>query len=269
MPRSTRIFRTLALLLLVGGVAALGVLGWRWRAQLPLTEVVIGGARVSDVAKLRALMELPGGLAPEGSLGADSTQMLFDLDADLLADRVQRYPWVAAASVSRRPSGALVVRVEERAPVALALDARGRAYYYLDATGAMMPAGDALAARAAFDVPLLRGAPDYHPARGTRDPAVLDLLATLASLPPETDALVSELAIRRTPRGTADLWLWTTPAAGHPALEVRLGAGRTGEKLRTLRAFWERAVRTRPGTGFERIDLRFDGQVVTRETSES
>jgi cell division protein FtsQ len=266
MSRSASILRPVLAALLVGVVVALGVLGWRWRSGVVLEAVVIEGARVADRAALVELMTLPGGLAPEGSLAPDSVLYLYDLDADLLADRVQRYPWVEAADVRRRPSGVLAVQVAERTPVALALGADGTPSHYLTKDGHMLPAADALAARAAFDVPLLRGAPGYHPARPADDPALLDLLEALAELPPDADALVSEIDIRRTARGTADLWLRTSPATDVPSLEVRLGAGRAGEKLRMLRAFWDRAVLTRPGVQFQRIDLRFEGQIVTRET---
>ena len=75
-----------------------------------------------------------------------------------------------------------------------------------------------------------------------------------------TQALVSEVQWGR--RAT----LWTTPVAEHGSLPVRLDpTGDTADQLRRLRAFWDQAILPRPEVRFETVDLRFRGQVVTRE----
>src|SRR5690606_20444153 len=103
--------------------------------------------------------------------------------------------------------------------------------------------------------PLLQGHfGTYQPTTPTDDDAVRELLAALAALHPDTDALVSSVA--READGA--FVLHTAPAPGSGAIRVTLGRDRFGEKLRRLHAFWDQAVLTRPATPIRRIDLRFD-----------
>lgn len=243
--RRRMIRRALAVLGLVV-VAALVGLGWHWQATLPVRATAISGAVHADTTALLDLAAVP------------DSSMLFDLDPTILADRVQRHPWVAEASVTRWMTGTLGISVTERVPVALVLDGSGRQAYFFDAAGFMMP----LAPGAAYDVPLLQGRlPAFQPTQPTDDIATLDLLAALASLDEQTDALVS--SIERTATGFV---LTTSPAPGSGAIPVALGRDGFGEKLQRLRAFWDQAVLSRPDTPVRRIDLRFDGQIVTQES---
>jgi hypothetical protein len=91
------------------------------------------------------------------------------------------------------------------------------------------------------------------------------LLGALATADAETDALLSELTVG----AGGEVLLRTSPDGAHGALTARLGAGGGGyaAQLRRLHAFWHQAVLPRPATRFEVVDLRFDGQVVTRETA--
>ena len=236
--------RTLAFLGLVA-VAGLVYLGWRWQETLPVRAVTVSGAVHADTTALLALAAV-----------ADSS-MLFDLDPTILADRVQRHPWVAEASVTRWMTGTVGISVEERVPVALVLDGSGRPTYFFDAAGFMMP----LAPRTAYDVPLLQGHRwAFHPTQPTDDAATLDLLAALAALDEHTDALVS--SIERTATG----FVLTTSPGPTGAIPVALGRDGFGEKFQRLRAFWDQAVLSRPDTPVRRIDLRFDGQIVTQES---
>jgi cell division protein FtsQ len=92
---------------------------------------------------------------------------------------------------------------------------------------------------------------------------VRELLQALAEADLETDALISEITLA----GGGDAVLRTSPGGGHGSVSVRLGIGNYGEKLSRLHAFWHQAVLTRPELSFRVIDLRFDGQIVTREDS--
>ena len=247
---AARVLGTLAVLL---AVAALGGLGWHWRANVPLETIEVAGARHADVDSLVALARI------------DPRAPLFEIDPVLVADRLRRHPWVAAAEVSRRLSGVLAIHIEEREPVVLVLDRRGQPSYYLDAGGYGLPleAPEAGPAGVAYDAPLLRGVgAAYHPVQPVGDPAVQALLEAIAEADPQTRLLLSELAI--TPEGEVEGRL-TPLQAGRPSIPVLLGYDAFGEKLRRLRAFWVQAVQTRPERRFEKIDLRFDGQVVTVE----
>lgn len=233
----------------LGAVVALGVLGWRWQASVPVRAVEVRGAVHADTAELVALAAVP------------DSSMLFALDPALLEDRVRRHPWVADASVTRWVTGTLGISVTERVPVALALDADGRPSYYFDAAGFRMPVTPVAPSNAVYDVPLLHGFGEYQPTTPVDDADARELLATLAGLDEATDALVS--SVERTPGG---LVLTTAPAPGSGAIPVTLGHSGFAEKLARLRAFWDQAVLPRPDTPVRRIDLRFDGQIVTEES---
>lgn len=246
----SRLVRRIVLGTAVLGVTMLAVLAWRWQATLPVEGVAVEGmvwADSSEVVRMAAV-------------DADSTMLLFDLDPALIADRVRRAPWVREARVRRLPTGTLSIRVEEREPAVLVLAPDGRPSHFLDAEGFSLP----LRPGAVYDVPLLRGSvPAYHPTQPVESASLRDLLAALAEADAETDALVSDLTLA--PDGSATLY--TTPGGTHAAIPVRLGLGGYAEKLRRLDAFWTQAILSRPATTFRTVDLRFDGQVVTDETT--
>lgn len=184
-------------------------------------------------------------------------ERLYGLDPERLADRVARHPWVRTADAVRLPNGVVRITVEERTPVALVYDGN-RPVAYLDAAGYAMP----VLRVEPFDVPLVRGR--ILPANLTQ-PAPLvpvrDLAASLATLSPDANALVSDLSVDA--RG--DVTLRTVAAPGGNPLRVRLGRGDYDAKFDALVRFWHRAVLTRPTRRFDVVDLRFAGQVVTRE----
>jgi cell division protein FtsQ len=179
------------------------------------------------------------------------------VDGPMVADRVARHPWVKTATVTKqRARRTLQVAVTERAPAAIVVDGSGRPAYYLDPAGYAMPVPDS----AETDVPLVRSLDAaYHPVRRVAPPA---LRAVLGALPATgTESLVAEVVVR--PDSSVDLV--TTPVGAYDALSVRLGTGRIRAKLRRLRAFAEQVLATRPKKSIGEIDLRFDGQIVTRE----
>lgn len=237
--------------LLLGGllglaVAALGVLGWHWQATLKVRAIAIEGAQHAAPAELIRLA------------GVDTSQVLFALSPALLEDRLRRHPWVQSAGATRLPDGTLRLAVEERRPVALVVDGRGAPAYYLDANGFSMPWGDALV----HDVPLVRGlGRPYHPLARLEHPGVLELLAALGRAEPAADALLGEFVVEG-----AGVRLVTVPTPGGRPLAVRLGRSSFDEKLRRLTVFWEQVVLPQPRKRFTLVDLRFDGQIVTRES---
>ena len=232
----------LAFVALAIGLAA----AWMWQRTLPLKQVtVVGNVQAQDEDVIRLVHTTPDSVA------------LFSLDPALMADRAERHPWVREAHIRRLPTGTLRIRVEERQPVALVLGTDGRPAHFLDASGYAMP----MRRGALADVPVLRGAlPDYHPTQPVDSRSLRELLAALASADAETDALISEIVW--TPNRTT---LWTTPTSSRGTLPVRLGRTGQADQLQRLHAFWHQAVLPRPGAPIEAVDLRFEGQVVTKE----
>ncbi|MDX1440612.1 MAG: FtsQ-type POTRA domain-containing protein [Rubricoccaceae bacterium] len=240
---------------MLGGVGlsvlALLATAWSWQRSLPLKRVVVSGTVHSDSADVVRF----------AAVERDSTTTLFSIDPDLVADRVRRAPWVRNASIRRRPSGTLSIRVEEREPVVLVIGSDGRPVSYLDAEGYSMP----LVEGALYDVPLLRGqTARQQPNQPIENESTLELLVALSEIDMQTDALISEVHVDS--RGRVELRM--SPGAGHESIPVELGAADFKTKFERLYTFWRQAVLTRPERDFQSIDLRFDGQVVTRESME-
>lgn len=232
----------------MAGVLALGLLGWRWRANATVDRVRVTGTQHAPADTLQRLAQVDRG----------ATMMAVELT--LVADRVARHPWVKGATVEPNwMSGVLEIAVTERTPAALAVDVQGRPAYYLDRSGHAMPLPDS----AGYDVPLVRGLEAETP--WTRPDTVQSptSLRRVLRVLPEADVtdLVAEIEL-----GADDTIRLTTTSIGpYDALPVRLGSGDVSHKLRTLRAFAQQVLATSPKEPIEHIDLRFDGQVVTRK----
>jgi cell division protein FtsQ len=247
---SRRALRLAGIVLLVAGVGALGWLGWQWSVSATVDRVTVSGTQHAPPDTVRRLARVDSGAA------------MSEVDPILVADRVERHPWVKTATVTPHwMYGTLAVAVTERTPAALAVDAQGHPAYYLDRTGHAMPLPDS----AGYDVPLVRGLRAEKPwTRPDSVHAPPTLRRTLATLPEsEVADLVAEVEVR------ADdaLHLVMTPVGEYDALPVRLGTGEVPEKLRTLRAFVRQVLATQSDAPIGEIDLRFDGQVVTRKQS--
>lgn len=245
-----RILRFGGIAVLVVGIGALGLLGWRWRASATVERVAVTGTQHAPPDSVRRLAQV------------DSGAVMIEVDPILVADRVVRHPWIKSATVTPHwMYGTLTIAVTERTPAALAVDPQGRPAYYLDRAGHAMPLPDS----AGYDVPLVHGLDTETP--WTRPDSVQSpssLRRVLAALPASDVAdLVTEIEVR--PDGAVRLV--TMPVEGRDAISVRLGTGDMSKKLKTLHAF-ARQVLSRPPSGpnapIEQIDLRFDGQVVTR-----
>lgn len=230
-------------------VVMISLLAWSWHRSVPLKRVIVSGAVHADSAEVVRF----------AALESDSVG-LFSVEPDVLVDRVRRAPWVRNAVVRRRPTGTVSIRIEEREPVVLVVNADGRPSNYLDAEGYAMP----LVPDALYDVPLLRGrVPDYQSTQPVQSASLLGLLQTLSQTDPETNALISEIVLG----GGGEIVMRTSPAEGRASIPVRLGTDNYSNKLNRLHAFWHQAVLTRPELIYRSIDLRFDGQIVTREDS--
>lgn len=191
--------------------------------------------------------------------GVAKGDTLYRIDTDMIEGRVKLHPWIRQSSVTRLPTGTLTIDVTERTPVVLSVSTSGRPSFYLDREGFPLPV-DSLSQ---YDVPLIRGI-----ARGTgpvtvRDTATIELLNVLADLPLAVDGLLSDVIVR--PDG--DVEAFTVPVHDGRGIRVRLGHGDFDRKMRTLRAFWTQAVAGAPEKRIEWIDLRYRGQVVTKEES--
>ncbi len=240
--RHTLLPAVIVLLLMAGA----GYGAWQWVLSQPVSEVEVLGAKHAEVDSLRALARV------------DTSATLRESAPRILEGRVVRHPWVREASVTRWPTGNVVIRVRERTPVALALDTRGVPDYYLDRRGFQMP----LTPDGVYDVPLLQGFDGpRHPTRPAEDEVLRGLLQTIAEASGNIDALVSGFE----QDASGDVIVHTAPVDNRGSLAATLGREAFPERLSRLHAFIDQAVRQQPDVRFDSIDLRFDDQIVARQ----
>jgi cell division protein FtsQ len=235
--------RLAALVAVVGGVGVLGMLGWQWQTTAPVERIAVTGSRHAPDDTLRHLARVDTGTA------------LADVDARLVRDRVERHPWVESVEVEKRQATrTLGLTVTERTPAGLVVQ-DGRPAYYLDRNGYAMPVPDS----AGYDVPLVHDlSAEYHPIRPVAPPSVRRMLATLSES--EAASIVGAVVVHP----DSSLHLLTTPIGSHDALRVQVGSGEAAAKLRRLQAFARQVLAARPHSPVAEIDLRYDGQIITR-----
>ncbi len=91
-------------------------------------------------------------------------------------------------------------------------------------------------------------------------PGLRGFLGLAADLEEFEDGLLSE--IHETEKGEIDIFTAVSPSG--QSIRVRLGRDHFDDKLERLQSFWMQAVLARPETQYDWVDLRYDGQVVTR-----
>ena len=157
-------------LILLGGVLAASP-WWGPRALshlsfFRLTRVEVHGLRYMAESQLRE------------RLGADTTQSIW-MDLQPLEQRLAAHPQLLSVTLSRKLPGTLVVRVEERQPVAIVPSSRG--FTAIDERGATIPVDPA---NGDVDVPVLH----------KNDSIVVRLLANLRRNEPALYHRISEIS---------------------------------------------------------------------------
>jgi len=233
------------LAVVLGGVLVIGLLGWRWHSDRTVARVSVSGTHHASPDTVRHLARV------------DSGSTLEAIDARRVTDRVIRHPWVETAAVTKRHlKRTLHIAVTERTPVALTIGSDGNPSYYLDKSGNAMPVADS----GSYDVPLVRGlTAEYNPVRRVAPPRLRRVLGALG--PTGTDTLIAEVVLQP----DRSVRLLTVPIDPYGAVPVRLGTGQLETKLRHFRAFTEEVLHTQSERPVGEIDLRFDGQIVSRE----
>lgn len=229
--------------LVAGAVFAIGLIGWQWQANVSVKTVVVEGAKQVHTDTLRALARV------------DSGAVMDQIDPSLIADRVQRHPWVQHVNVERRrATRTLGLVVTERTPAALVIQ-DGQPAFYIDAAGFAMPLPDSTG----FNVPLVRGLDTpYNPIKMVAGSELSSLLHALDGHAAQPLITEIDLARNRTIR------VLTRPTAEHPGVVADLGRDTFRQRLKRLVAFHHQVLQDDPDPRVGYIDLRFDGQIVSR-----
>lgn len=230
----------LATALFIMGMAIL--LGLYWNSTVTVRKVTFSGNYFVDKEELRETVNIPLGIAPDS------------LDFMRISGKLEQIPYVGQARVDVEPGGNLEIVVTERQPIAMLT--KGTEKIYVDKAGIMLPIINGKAA----DVPILYG---FKPGRAgdtLQSDAWRATRSFLAAVQqhPVYNATISEVA-------------WTGREEGVVALShengVKLIFGRDAfdTRLRNWKAFYGQVIREKGIDRMRSVDLRFEGQIVTRE----
>jgi len=184
--------RRFRVLLGASALVAVGCGGWAATDSplLDLDRVVIEGAVHTSPSDARTASGLRTG------------EPLLDLDQARAAQGVSNLPWVREATVVRRWSGQVRIRLLERQPVAVTAAAAG-GMALIDGSGRVLEQVDV----APPELALLAGLPPAGPAGSTLAPEGVAVLAVAVALPVELRARTVGVAPTADGRGEVDLRL--------------------------------------------------------------
>lgn len=217
-----------------------GVMGWHFDKASIVDQVDISGNYFTETLQIISVMDIPEGIR------ADSLNFLE------IMENVENLPYVRHAHINRSPSGNIHLRVNEREPVALLIESGRRTY--VDTDGIRMP----MEPGKSVDVPLLH--------------------ATSAELNADTlngriFGAVNRFLLAANAHATAQITIseiaWSETeglvALSHDnGYRLIFGEDNFDNRIRKWMAFYTDKVLSEGITSMNSIDLRFDGQIVTR-----
>ncbi|MGD8747967.1 MAG: cell division protein FtsQ/DivIB [Balneolaceae bacterium] len=220
------------------GLAVIG--GIYWSSTMTVKEVRFRGNHLVSLNDLKKV-KVPMGLSPDSMNFRD------------IMHRYEQIPYVKRANISVEPSGNLLVTISERHPLAMLVD--GDHKIYVDRDGIRLP----LRFGGGIDVPILYGF-SAKPMSDTLDSdgfeAAADFLINVRRRP-VSNATISEVA-------------WTkdegiVALTNQNGVKLIFGYGGYAKRLRDWEAFYGQVIKQKGIEKMKTIDLRFEGQIVTRE----
>lgn len=223
---------------LVLGLAVLG--GLYWSSTMTVSKVQFEGNHFVSIEDLENV-EVPTGLNPDSMNFAD------------IRNRFERIPYVKRTDISVQPSGNLMIRITERQPIAQLAD--GSKKIYVDQDGMRLP----MILGITVDVPILygfRATPLNDTLKSEAYKTVSDFLVTVRNNP-VSDATISEVVWTKN-NGVVAL-------TNQNGVKLIFGKGNFATRLRNWEAFYGKIIKQKGIEKMRSVDLRFEGQIVTRE----
>ncbi|MDZ7683293.1 MAG: cell division protein FtsQ/DivIB [Fodinibius sp.] len=186
-------------------------------------------------------VEVPTGMSPDS------------MDFRQIRQRFEALPYVKQADISLEPNGNLMIDIHERQPMAMLAD--GSTKIYVDQYGVRLPKVLGKAA----NVPILYG----FSAKPMSDTLQSDAFKTVANFlmnvhqKDVSNATISEVA-------------WTekkgiVALTNQNGVKLIFGNADFATRLRNWEAFYGEVIKQKGIKAMQSIDLRFKGQIVTRE----
>lgn len=224
--------------MLVLGLAVLG--GLYWSSTMTVNKVQFEGNYFVSIEDLKNV-EVPTGLNPDSMNFAD------------IRNQFERIPYVKQADISVQPSGNLMIRITERQPIAQLAD--GSKKIYVDKEGLRLP----MILGKTADVPILygfRATPMSDTLKSEAYKTVSDFLVNMRSHR-VSDATISEIAWTKNDGVVA--------LTNQNGVKLIFGKGNFANRLRNWEAFYGKIIKQKGIEKMRSVDLRFEGQIVTRE----
>ncbi len=229
---------------IVGAVLVLGLAtlaGLYWSSTMKVQRVQFEGNHFISEEDLQ-LVEVPMGMNPDS------------MNFSAIRNNFEKLPYVKHADISIEPNGSMNVKISERQPMALLIDGSNKVY--IDGTGIKLP----LVPNKTVDVPILYGF-DAKPLQDTLQnnafKTVSDFLTAVGGSE-VADATISEIAWSSSDEGVVAL-------TNQNGVKLIFGKGNFENRLRNWEAFYGEVIKQKGIEKMRSIDLRFEGQIVTRE----
>ncbi|HKK47004.1 MAG TPA: cell division protein FtsQ/DivIB [Balneolaceae bacterium] len=228
---------------IAGAILVLGlaiVAGFYWSSTMTVHQIRFKGNHFVSTANLKKV-DVPLGMNPDS------------MDFGQIMKRFEQIPYVKQADISVEPSGNLLINIKERQPIAMLVD--GNQKIFVDEDGVRLP----LKLKSSVDVPILYGFSakpigDTISSKGYK--TVAEFLKEVKERP-VSNATISEVA-------------WTkdegvVAVTNQNSVKLIFGNGGFDKRLRNWEAFYGQVVKEKGIKKMRSIDLRFEGQIVTRE----
>ncbi|MCC5926622.1 MAG: cell division protein FtsQ/DivIB [Bacteroidetes bacterium] len=229
-----------AIIMLLLGTAALA--GWYFKSDTVIQSVNVTGNYFTEASEIIAIAGIPLQSPP------DSVSFLAVLQ------RIETLPYIKTAGMRLASRGAVQISVQERTPIGMFI--QGNRRVFTDEQGVILPVRPGKA----VDVPLVYGigiSARQDTLRSAAFQQVRDFLIE-AQRVPLAFATLSEIA------WTADEGI---VALSHEnGIRLVFGRDRYAESLRNWDLFYRQVVAVRGPQQFTSVDLRYNGQIVTRES---
>ena len=228
-----------AVLVLVG----LGIIaGVYWQQSLRVDTLRVSGIWFNQEADILEAAQVPMGIAPDS------------LNLEELKNRVMRLAYVKSVHPYIEPGGTLHLSIEERLPIALLVG--GAVERYADAEGVQLP----VLTGKTVDVPLMYG---FSSIRQTDTLKTTDFIQLARFLEEAKEhnfawATLSEVAF--------DPQEGVVALSHENGVKLLFGTDSFTNKLANWELFYTQVVRETGIARIAQIDLRFNDQIITRES---
>jgi cell division protein FtsQ len=236
--RSGAFFAVLLLVAVIGGIS----IGWYFNRMAHIKSIAVKGNYYTETSEILAKADIPMEVSPDSVSFLDAIH------------RIETLPYVKEAMLSKRPSGRLEVAVVERQPIGLLINGSSRRYF--DEAGVVLP----VVSGKKVDVPLVYGIGTNAIADTLKSTAFDQVRAFLliAREDPVAASTLSEIA------WTADEGI--VALSTENGIRIVFGSMNLQEGIRNWNLFYTQVIAIRGSSAFSSIDLRFNGQVITKES---